>query len=281
MCYNVIGDENMQNEFNVEFENSISYIHKRTANTDNYIYDMHTHDFYELVLFIEGEANYLVEGKSFPIRSNSLIITRPGDVHCIKINRNSIDHRRAFWFDSSKIGIDIERFIPHDISVVNLEGNDSVLGVFKKIDYYYESFSGEDFEHILINIIEEILYNIKLIGEQDIFNENPLIKKALKLIEANIREPFNLDKICSGLYVSKSYLHRVFMNTLHITPKKYITLKRLSMAQKLIDAGKKPTDVAYLCGFTDYSCFYRLYKKQFGISPSNQKSNENILNNLH
>lgn len=272
----------MQNEIYEEYENNnIIYYHKRTNNTDNYTYDMHTHDCYELVLFLEGEAKYLVEGKSYPIKNNSLIITRPGDIHCIKINKDSLDHRRGFWFDSYKLRIDIDKFVSRDMSVVNLEGNERVLKIFKNLDYYYKYFKGEDFENILINIIEEIIYNIKLIEEQDLYNENPLIKKALKLIEENIKEPFSLDKICNELYVSKSYFHRVFVKNLHITPKKYITLKRLSMAQNLIISGKKPTEAAYLCGFFDYSGFYRLYKKHFGVAPSDTKNNELAINNLY
>ena len=39
-------------------------------------------------------------------------------------------------------------------------------------------------------------------------------------------------------------------------------------ARQLILSGAAPTKVFAQCGFSDYSAFYRAYRKEFGISPA-------------
>jgi AraC-like DNA-binding protein len=86
-----------------------------------------------------------------------------------------------------------------------------------------------------------------------------------------------IDEICNELFITKSHLHHLFMKHLNITPKKYITSKRLAMAQREISFGAKPTDVYVKCGFSDYSTFYRAYKNQFGRPPSEKGDNEHTI----
>ncbi len=47
----------------------------------------------------------------------------------------------------------------------------------------------------------------------------------------------------------------------------------ISYAKELIDSGQPPTSVYEQSGFSDYTTFYRAYKKQFKVSPSTQKKN--------
>ena len=47
----------------------------------------------------------------------------------------------------------------------------------------------------------------------------------------------------------------------------YITAKRLQKARRLIAEGRALTAVCYDCGFTNYSTFYRAWKKQYDLSP--------------
>jgi hypothetical protein len=64
------------------------------------------------------------------------------------------------------------------------------------------------------------------------------------------------------------HLHHLFMEQMSTTPKRYIMEKRLQFAKRELLRGIKATEVAAKCGFTDYSAFFRAYKKQFGHSPA-------------
>jgi transcriptional regulator GlxA family with amidase domain len=51
---------------------------------------------------------------------------------------------------------------------------------------------------------------------------------------------------------------------------RYVSLKRLARAVTMIKQNQNSIeDVATKCGFTDYSSFYRLFKKEYNLSPKN------------
>ena len=85
----------------------------------------------------------------------------------------------------------------------------------------------------------------------------------------------DIGEIANHLFVSESYLFRLFKRELHQTPKKYIREKRLLMAQKMLSEGEKPSRVSECCGFSDYTTFYRNYTAFFGRSPRDIRSEEN------
>jgi transcriptional regulator GlxA family with amidase domain len=58
---------------------------------------------------------------------------------------------------------------------------------------------------------------------------------------------------------------------MRISPKKYITSKRLLAAQQLLRAGERPTTVYLKCGFSTYPAFYKRYVEFFGYAPSDER----------
>ena len=93
-------------------------------------------------------------------------------------------------------------------------------------------------------------------------------KRALDYIDKSYTECIGVRDMCRELYVSKSHIHALFSEHLRISPKKYLNLKRLAYAQRLIRMGQKPYAVYRECGFSDYASFYRNYKTHFGYAPS-------------
>ncbi|MBQ7986571.1 MAG: helix-turn-helix transcriptional regulator, partial [Clostridia bacterium] len=119
-------------------------------------------------------------------------------------------------------------------------------------------------EEVFFNIIIEVNEN----RENTYTKTNPVMYKALEYIDENLLTIESIDEICNKLFITKSHLHHLFIKHLNITPKKYITAKRLALARQEIYAGKKATEVCIKCGFQDDSAFYRAYKKHFGKNPS-------------
>ena len=148
-----------------------------------------------------------------------------------------------------------------------------MCSLFQKIDYYLKTLEPEELENILLHIIQEALYNVRLASKTRHLNNyrvNPLINDAIKYIDANILKPLTIDTISEELHITKGYLHKLFVKYLQIPPRQYILSKKLAIAQRELRMGAKATDVYLTCGFTDYSTFYRCYKKQFGHAPSEE-----------
>ena len=239
------------------------------------IFPMHTHDIEEIMLFRKGNGFYHEDGKTYPLRRNSLIISRATKNHGFTFEGDCDYERYDTLFDSGKLTSDIYNQIPSDISVVHFDDNAIVIDLFKKMDYYYKHFSGITLENLILHLIEEILYNVVIFLNQPqssntTYSINPIIDKAVTYIEEHITEPLSIESLCKELFITKAYLHQIFLKHLQISPKKYIISRKLLLAQKELRADKKATEVYLTCGFSDYSTFYRDYKKFFGHSPSEE-----------
>lgn len=81
----------------------------------------------------------------------------------------------------------------------------------------------------------------------------------------------SISEISDSLFITESYLYEIFKSPLHISPKKYITAKRLLTAKREPDLGAAPTRIYQKTGFSSYAAFYRSYTAFFGHAPSKEK----------
>jgi AraC-like DNA-binding protein len=101
----------------------------------------------------------------------------------------------------------------------------------------------------------------------------PLMKEILLEINENIREIKNIDYLAAKFYLSQSTLFRLFRTHLNTTPSKYIEMRRLAYARKLLKNGSSVKEAASASGFSNVSNFIRLFKKRFGTTPRAYKTN--------
>ena len=100
---------------------------------------------------------------------------------------------------------------------------------------------------------------------------HPITHDAINYIHAHIQKNMQVSNIADALHVSASHLMHVFKRDLHISIYKYVTEKKLILAKEKIEKGMPPMQAAALCGFNEYSGFYKMYKKMFECSPSADK----------
>jgi AraC-like DNA-binding protein len=145
--------------------------------------------------------------------------------------------------------------------------------IFKKLDIYSAKLKEQDFFEVMILLIKELFYALSIERAESV-NEtkeiNPILSNALKYINSNLFSVKSISEVADALFITESYLHRIFKTELHKSPKKYINDKRLLAAQSLIQMGERPTEIYERCGFSDYTAFYRNYREHFGYSPSKE-----------
>ncbi len=250
----------------------IYYDHSSIKNHSSENFKPHFHDITEIIFLKSSNISYLVGGKKYSLAKNMLVLSRPTDRHCICVEPGCEYERYNILYDEKKLLYNIYEKIPTDVNVINFKDNVNIINIFNKMDFYCKKLQGEDLKKMLANLIEEIFYNIVIEvneNQESKYTEtNPLMYRALEYIDENLLTIESIDDICSQLFITKSHLHHLFMKHLKITPKKYITAKRLALARQEIYAGGKATEVCIKCGFSDYSAFFRAYKKHFGKCPS-------------
>ncbi len=250
---------------------NILFKHERTIAPPTDTYSMHTHDMYELIYFLEGDATHVIEDRKYKLKKGDLILIRPLHYHFIQID-SPVDYERYnLLFDPIKHRLESVMRLPAETEVLNLSDNAVAHDIFRRLDLYREKGTQDDFQLLIPHLLSELFYNISIFSNlrtEESVPLSPTISKALHYINEHISTIRDIDELADHLFVSKSYLFRLFRSELYQTPKKYIMDKRLLMAKGQLANGEKPYTVYEQCGFSDYTTFYRNYLAFFGYPPS-------------
>lgn len=92
-------------------------------------------------------------------------------------------------------------------------------------------------------------------------------------IEKHFTEKLTIEKLCNKFFISRTTVNTIVKNYTGITFLKYLNSLRAKEANRLIKDTLYPLKSIYsLCGFSDYSTFFRTYKKVYGVSPNDDIS---------
>lgn len=235
-------------------------------------FSMHTHNICEIIYLNSGNASAIIDGKVYKIPGDTLVIFRTNVPHRIRIDGSDIPYERHnILFDENELARGVLQKVPKDYVLVDCSGKSRIKELFKKIDFYNNNFEYNDLEVLIPNTVEEILYNIYLEPTAAISTTDelhPVVSSAVEYINKHYTENISVEDIAEKIHITKSHLHHLFTEYLNISPKKYINLKRLAKAQRLIKSGEKPSEIYSSCGFSEYSTFFRNYSNHFGYTPS-------------
>ena len=269
--------------FSKYFDNTISYNHLCYHNPDWHEVLPQIHDAFEIIFVIKGDLIYTTGKNTYAVSDNSIILTRPGDYHMLNLNNCNVYERYNIIFDEKIVMESCMKRLPKELDIIVPKNPDLFLFLFKKFDFYCRIFSGDELSRIISNLVEEVFFNITHIADTPNDNlsgtaypSNPILGKITEYIEKHISENFSVEALCNELYISKSYLLKLFNTHMQMSPKKYILSRRMIRAQSFLRSGEKPTEIFSSCGFSDYSSFFRSYKSFFGYSPSEEIHTQKI-----
>lgn len=98
---------------------------------------------------------------------------------------------------------------------------------------------------------------------------NPIVRKAILLIERNIGSPLPIDDLARKVNVTHRHLERLFRAELGMPPTSLSLKLRLNHARHLLlSTGHKVYYIATECGFIEFSHFTRCFKAEFGSTPT-------------
>ncbi len=243
--------------------------------------EVHHHDFFEICFLLGGEVRFRVEGKTFALEPGDMLLINPRELHHAIISRDTLYERIVLWIDKNFItelsggGEDLSacfdtglpthsnRLHPTATQRVYLQGLlERLVGEF----YGSEPGSALYARGLLTQFLVEV-NRISAKTKEDGVQEKNLIDRVLSYIGEHYRENLTLEEIASAFYVSKYHLSHAFSHQVGTSIYRYIQFRRLMHARELLEAGEMPGEVYPLCGFGDYTNFYRAFKGAFGCSP--------------
>ena len=87
-------------------------------------------------------------------------------------------------------------------------------------------------------------------------------------IDKNFDSVLNLDFLSHKHFTSKYHLLRVFKKYYGLSPKQYLTSKRIGKAKECLREGMTVSETCYAVGFEAPSSFSTLFKNKIGLSPT-------------
>ncbi len=91
----------------------------------------------------------------------------------------------------------------------------------------------------------------------------------LDYIENNYTENISIESISEHLNIARSYLYKLCKNASNLSPKEYLTKKRLLASKDMLMYTKNSiTEIALACGFHDSSSFSKTFRKVEKQSPT-------------
>ena len=230
----------------------------------------HTHSQYELIYFLRGDVSHVVEDRIYRLSRGDLVIVEPGKYHDIRFDGDREYERINILFDPVALGLDRAAQVAACTEVVSLADRPETAAIFDKMARYHGALCEEEFVVAATHLLYELFCDLSL-DEQEkrrYAKLHPMLSEALAYIADNLFSVRSVQQIAEALHVTEGYLFRLFREELNTSPKKYVTDKRLLAAQGMIRRGHRPSEVYAECGFSDYTSFFRSYKKFFGVSPS-------------
>lgn len=113
-------------------------------------------------------------------------------------------------------------------------------------------------------------YSASYFGSHKMSIITPAIDHIAKHLTSEDISVTNLAKLCG---ISESYLRRLFIACLGVSPVEYMRQRRLAFAKELLESGECSVSfAASSAGFNDISYFSREFKKFYKISPKDVKN---------
>ena len=226
------------------------------------------HVYHEIILFLDGDAEFISEDMHVRLKPETLIIIPKESYHQLVVHGDKENYCRCVLHlnDSGKLSKLVIRCMK---KVIFIRADDEIKYLFNKLCVY--SADPTDGRELILQAAATFLLDLIPAKNNIAIKEhfrNDIIKCAIEYINDNIGKELSVCNIAAKCNVSCSTMSHIFKQEMNIPLHRFILKKRLIQAYHQISLGKPATAVALECGFKDYSGFYKQYKKTFGCSPS-------------
>ena len=236
---------------------------------------LHHHDFYEIYYFLGGSVDYLVEGRSYTLCPDDILLISPMELHRPMVAPEEAYERIVLWIDADYLA----QLSPDGAAagcfgtgrnLYHCAGSPLPSLVRQLAREFRSQRSGSSLyaRGLFLQLLAELMRLTEgQPDETDPSYEPPLISRVLAYINDHYREELRLENLAARFFVSKYYLSHLFRRSVGTSVYHYVLLKRLQHARQLLAEGRSPGEACQTCGFLDYANFYRSFRQIYGISP--------------
>jgi len=234
----------------------ILYAYKHTTN-----FPKHTHPTFNIALVINQAFNCRLNSKFIQAPIGSLCITKPNEIHA-----TPCDNYTGNTFTTFYIAPEVLKRINKGEEVFFKDKVIYAPKIFNNLLYISKNI---DNPHL--DIEKEIMKNLESLVKTNA-ETFPFIPKEKRLLQKFIEEEtfidFSLDKTARIFGMSKYKFLRLFKQETGLTPKSFLSIKRIDKAKELISKDNDLMSVVVASGFYDQAHMTKEFKRYTGVTPN-------------
>lgn len=277
-------------ESGIDVSNMYQEINMRSRYVDTHIdvsfgdipVNLHSHSFYEIVYVLSNSGTqYMVGGKRYTLQHGDIVIVPPGIGHKPLFPPELAEpYRRIVLWVSSEFIEAVSHVVPtytpkfktHTFLLRTANSPYQYIGTLFHNGLKEAQEEKECWQVALCgNTMQLLVACIRAFSDQEkhhLISEKPeLLDNVVSYIETHLKEKITLADTAKRFFVSESTIGQTFQKKMHVSFYHYVTQRRLIAAKTLMLEERNLDLLSEKVGFTDYSTFYRAFKKEFGISP--------------
>lgn len=244
---------------------------------------LHSHTFWEILYVCSGSLQYLIGTKRYHVQRGDVILLPPGLSHQPLISERLVEPycRFVLWLSADFVQGLTDAF--PEFSLENRYLLRTAGGQWESIGARF-SHNAEAAKHMPMlwqaecaaNSMQILISLVRAFSEQGSAAPMPekreLIDEMILFIENHLNEKLSLKLMARRFLVSESSVSQLFRQKLNVSFYRFVTRRRLVAAKNHILGGMPLEETAALVGFSDYTSFYRAFRQECGISPSDFRS---------
>ncbi|MGG7156182.1 AraC family transcriptional regulator [Clostridium perfringens] len=228
----------------------------------------------------KGYGTFKFNGKVYNLKQGDIFILLKGMQ--VEYVASIDDPWEYYWigFSGSNANEYLNRTSITNSCVANCEENSKIPQIILnmcEISKTYNPSSSDDI--LLLKELYSLLYAlIEEFPKPFEYKDKELhtyIQDALNFINSNYMHSITVQEIADYVNLSRSYLYKMFIKNLGISPQRYLINLRMYKATLLLKSTKLPIgEVASSVGYSDSLLFSKTFSKHFSMSPLNYRNNQ-------
>ena len=228
----------------------------------------------------KGYGTFKFNGKVFNLKQGDIFILLKGMQ--VEYVASIDDPWEYYWigFSGSNANEYLNRTSITNSCVANCEENSKIPQIILnmcEISKTYNPSRSDDI--LLLKELYSLLYAlIEEFPKPFEYKDKELhtyIQDALNFINSNYMHSITVQEIADYVNLSRSYLYKMFIKNLGISPQRYLINLRMYKATLLLKSTKLPIgEVANSVGYSDSLVFSKTFSKHFSMSPLNYRNNQ-------
>jgi AraC-like DNA-binding protein len=257
---------NLERQF-FEFQNTDLYITECGYEKclPEHFYGPYKRNYCLIHFIIEGSGEYEFNNKKYIINKNQGFVIFPED-----ITKYTADKKTPwFYYLVGFNGVKAKHLLSEcGINKENPIITSEKYNLLNKyiVSLYHVSKAADFNQFTMLGFL--YLFFSCLNNKKTLSNKEQYINTALSYIRDNFMNDIKIETIADNLFLERSYLYRLFIESLGISPLKYLTKYRLDIACELLkNSNHNITDIAGYVGFASSSSFCKAFKNEFKKTP--------------